>query len=80
MKQIKNYFTGWDTSRIIRLVLGVALGIGYFYTRENIYLFGGIILSLQAVLNISCPGGSCSTGSTKDEKPLMKIKEYEPKK
>jgi len=80
MKQIKKYFSGWDTSRIIRLVLGVALGIGYFYTRESIYLFGAIILSLQAVLNISCPGGSCSTGSVKDEKPLMKIKEYEPKK
>jgi len=80
MKQLKNYFSGWDTSRIIRLVLGVASVIGYFYTRENIYLFAGVLLGLPAVLNISCPGGSCGTSAVNEEKPVVKLKKYEPKK
>lgn len=81
MERIKKYFSNWDASRIIRLILGIAMTIGYISTRETIYLFGGIIFLAQAALNIGCPGGACSTNATqKDEKQGMTFKKYEPKK
>jgi len=80
MEQIKNYFKSWGTARIIRIVLAGALGISYYYNRETIYLYGGIILGLQAVFNITCPGGSCSTSYSKEDKVIIKTEKYEPKK
>lgn len=80
MRRIKNYFKSWSTTRIIRLVLAGALLIAYYYNRELIFLFAGIILATQAVLNISCPGGSCSANHQRDEKQKFEFKKYEPKK
>ena len=80
MEQIKKYFKAWSASRIIRLVLGGSLGIAYYYNRESLFLFVGIVLTVQAVFNISCPGGSCGTNYSKDVKPLIKVDKYEPKK
>jgi hypothetical protein len=80
MKRIKDYFKAWDAARIIRIVLAAALFIAYFYNRESLFLFVGIILSIQAVFNISCPGGSCSTGTDKNSKPVINVKKYEPNK
>lgn len=81
MEQIKKYFSNWDASRIIRLILGVAMGIGYFSTRENIYLFGAILFLAQAAFNMGCFGGACSTNvAPKDEKPEITFKKFEPKK
>lgn len=78
MEQIKKYFSDWNLSRIIRLVLSVALAAAYFSNKETIYLFGSVILGLQAILNISCPGGSCATDTTKNQEPIVKVKEYKP--
>ena len=80
MKQIKNYFRSWGTTRIIRIVLAGLLGIAYYYNRETIYLFGGIILTIQAVFNITCPGGSCQTNDSKENKIIIKTEKYEPSK
>ena len=80
MTQIKNYFKKWDISRIIKLVLGSCLGIAYFYNHESLFLFAGIMLSFQAVFNIGCPGGNCSTNYSKDDKPIIKVDKYEPNK
>lgn len=81
MEIIKNYFKGWDLGRIIRLVIGVGLGIGYFVVDEQIYLLGAILFTAQAVFNMSCPGGACATPVKKDEaKPVMKFEKYEPNK
>ncbi len=80
MEQIKKYFSGWDLSRIIRMGLAIALGIGYISTKETIYLFGSIILGAQAIFNISCPSGSCATPTAKSKKPTIEVKEYKPEK
>ena len=80
MEQIKDYFKGWGTTRIIRIVLAGVLGIAYYYNRESIYLFGAIILGSQAVFNITCPGGSCETPVRKDDKAIIKTEKYEPTK
>jgi len=80
MERIKKYFSEWDFTRIFKLVFAVLLSIGYFSTHENIYLFGGIMFLVQAVFNIGCPGGSCSTGAVKSDKPIIKVEKYEPKK
>lgn len=80
MEQIKNYFKSWGPTRIFRLVLAGILGIAYYYNRESFYLFGAIILGLQAVFNISCPGGSCETPIRKDDTAIIKTEKYEPTK
>jgi len=80
MAQIKNYFKNWGATRIIRLVIAGALGIAYFYNKEIIYLFAGIVLASQAIFNITCPGGSCSTNSPKEDKTVIKIEKYKPSK
>lgn len=80
MEQIKNYFRGWGISRIIRIVLAVSLGIAYYYNRETLFLFAGIVLALQAVFNVTCPGGSCSTTYSKKDKPVIETGKYEPDK
>lgn len=81
MEKIKNYFRAWDLGRIIRLVIGISLGIGYLSVGEQIYLLGGILFTAQAVFNMSCPGGTCATPAKKDEnKTVMKFEKYEPNK
>jgi hypothetical protein len=81
MGMIKKYFLSWDFARIIKLVFGVLMVIGYFSTKENIYLFGAVFFIVQAAFNIGCPGGSCATNvPKKSEKPVMKFEKYEPNK
>ena len=81
MEKIKNYFRAWDLGRIIRLVIGISLGIGYFAAGEQIYLLGGIFFAAQAVFNMGCPGGACATPAKKDDrKTVMKFEKYEPNK
>ena len=80
MKLIKKYSSDWNIARTIRIVLAIFLGISYYYNRESIYLFGTLVLSIQAIFNISCPGGSCSTNYAKTDSPVIKTEKYEPKK
>lgn len=80
MERIKKYLSAWDVTRVVRLVLAGALAVGYFYNKETIYLMGASILGLQAILNISCPGGSCSTSTSKTSDPVIKVEKYDPKK
>ena len=81
METIKKYFAAWDAARIIKIVLGLALAFGYVSTGDNIYLFGALFLSVQAIFNIGCPGGSCSTNVPRNnDKQVMKFDKYEPNK
>lgn len=80
MEQIKKLFQNWDISRIIRLVLAVAFAVGYLVSKESIYLFAAVFLGAQAVFNIGCPFGSCSTAPAKEDKPIVKVEKYVPKK
>ncbi|MDP4238998.1 MAG: hypothetical protein Q8904_05935 [Bacteroidota bacterium] len=80
MEQIKNYFKSWSAIRIIRIVLAGSLGMAYYYNHEILFLAAGIVLSVQAIFNLSCPGGSCSRDNAAAKKPEIKIKKYEPQK
>lgn len=80
MERIKKYFSDWDLTRIIRIVLAIALLVGYFSTKETMYIMGAVILGAQAIFNISCPGGSCAAPVSKSEKPIVEVKKYEPEK
>ena len=80
MERIKQYFRTWDLSRIIRIVLGVAMGIGYLQTKESIYLIGAIIFTIQALFNLGCMGGACATNTPKTKNKVdIKIDKYETK-
>lgn len=80
MERIKKYVTEWDVIRIFKLVFGGAMVMGYYSTKESIYLFGAIMFLTQAVFNIGCAGGSCSTNVKKPDQPIIKVDKYEPKK
>lgn len=81
MEAIKRYFSNWDFSRFFRLALGLLMVVGYFSTKESIYLMGAVFFMFQAILNIGCMGGACATPSSKSEqKQIMKFDKYEPKK
>jgi hypothetical protein len=80
VEQIKKYFKEWGFARIIRLIFAIILGVAYANNGEQFYLFFGIILFVQAAFNISCPGGSCSTGTDRTTKPVIKTEKYEHKK
>lgn len=80
MEQIKNYFKNWGITRIIRLVLSVVLGVVFYYNHESLFLFVGIILAVQAVFNISCPGGSCETSNKTSKTTEINFEKYDPKK
>ena len=80
MEQIKNYFKSWEPTRIIRLVLAGMLCIAYYYNHESLFLFGGIVLTLQAAFNITCPGGSCGTNILNNDKTIVKTEKYVQKK
>lgn len=79
MERIKNYFRGWGAARIFRIVLAGAFGISYYYNRENILLILGIMFAIQAIFNLTCPGGSCRTNTQSDKKPTVEVEEYKPK-
>jgi len=80
MERTRKYFTGWNAARIIRIVLACSLFTAYYYNREFIFIFAGIILTVQAVFNISCPGGSCSVAHGSEETQKLKFKKNEPEK
>ena len=81
METIKKYFAAWDAARIIKMIFGIMLALGYISSKENMYLFGAVFFSVQAILNIGCPGGSCATNVSKNnDKQVMKFDKYEPNK
>lgn len=77
---VKNYFAGWNFTRILRLVLAVALFGAFFSTKEQLYAVVGSFLGMQAILNLSCPGGNCETPAKTTQKQVMKFKKLELKK
>ncbi|MEI6752832.1 MAG: hypothetical protein WCK78_06665 [Paludibacter sp.] len=79
MKQIKAYLKDWNYIRILKLVLGLSILISYHYNNENLFLMIGTVLSIQAIFNLSCPGGSCNVSTDKDTKQIVKTEKYEPK-
>jgi len=81
METIKKLLTSWDTARIIKALATVLLLIGYLTTKESLYLVGSIFFGFQALLNIGCPGGACSTNIPDDKnKQVMKFDQYKPNK
>lgn len=73
---VKNYISGWNFIRVFRLLLSLGLFAGYFYAKESIYLLGGIIIGIQAVLNVGCPGMNCNTRVPDNKNtPVMKFEE-----
>lgn len=79
MERIKNYFRGWSGARIFRVALAGAFGISYYYTRDTLLLVLAILFAIQALFNLTCPGGSCRTNTQSDNKPTVDVDEYKPK-
>ena len=79
MKTVKHYLQGWDKVRTIKLILAAVLFATYYFYPLPILMAFGSILSLQAILNLSCPGGSCTTTTNEKTAPIIKTEKYEPK-
>ncbi|MDP3443545.1 MAG: hypothetical protein Q8T08_11865 [Ignavibacteria bacterium] len=74
---IKSYVSGWSFTRILRLILAGSALAAYFSTNEQLYLVVGLFLGVQAILNMSCPGGSCEAPAKNEQKPVMKFKKLD---
>lgn len=72
----------WDLTRIIRLLLGMAVAIYSISSKEYIFLILGGILLFQAIMNVSCCGaGGCYTDNQQKKNIYGdQIKKYEPNK
>ena len=55
------------------------MGAAYLSNHDTMYLFLGIVLTIQAVLGIGCLGGSCGTSYKSSEEPKIKFDKYKPK-
>lgn len=71
---LKEYLSGWNFTRILRLAFAGVLIAGYFSTKEPLYLVASLFLGAQSLLNLSCPGGSCATPAAKRPNQVMKFK------
>ncbi len=61
IKNMESFFRTWSVMRIARLILAlVAFGMSISQREPMFAMLGGILL-LQAVFNMSCPGGACAT-------------------
>jgi hypothetical protein len=76
----KNYIAQWNFTRLLRLLLAIALFGAFFSTKEQLYAVVGSFLGMQAILNMSCPGGNCETTPKPTQKQVMKFKKLELKK
>lgn len=82
MSKIKHLLSDWNAMRIFRLVMALIFGLGYVNTNEIAFLVVSLVLLVFALLNVSCPGGSCSAPqqNNDDLKTNFDIKEYKPNK
>lgn len=74
---LKDYLSGWNFTRILRLAFAGVLIAGYFSTKEPLYLVASLFLGAQSLLNLSCPGGSCATPAANRPRQVMKFKKLE---
>lgn len=80
MKRPEIHIKNRGIARIIRALLAIAALISYTQNNDSLFLLAGIFFGIQALLNISCPGGACSTGKPQQNEPLMKFDKYKPEK
>lgn len=76
---MKRLFYGWNTARLIRLLIGVGLGIYAFIEGDYLFLLLGGVFIMQSLLNVSCCGAAgCSAdkGGRREEAYKGQIKRY----
>ena len=79
MKKIKDLFRDWNSRRTSQVIFGIIMVLSYLNNHEPVFLFGALIFAAQAIFNISCLGGSCSTKGTCTKPPIIKTEKYIPK-
>ncbi len=72
MSKLKAYFRKWDSSRVLRLIIGLILTIAYLAEGETLYMGLAIFFLVQAIMNIGC-GSSCATGSSQEKTTTYKF-------
>jgi hypothetical protein len=80
---MNNLFKNWDSGRIIRLILSIALSIYAIVSKDYGFFFLAGLFLLQAVFNLSCCGaGGCASSGTDSQDQVFKgeIEEYKPGK
>jgi hypothetical protein len=59
-------FKNWNILRIVRLALAIFISIEAIYSQSYWLLILGVILFLQALMNLACPLNSCSVPTRKE--------------
>jgi len=75
---MRNLLRNWDAVRIIRLLIGLAIGVYSVVAGEYVFLILAGLLIVQALMNVSCcAGGSCAPAQRREEEVYRgQIKKY----
>ncbi len=82
MGKIKNLFSKWTSNRLLRLTLGIIIGIAYVSDGQLIYLLFSVFFLVQAVLNMGCgcANSGCPTPGENDKKTTYEFEKINTKK
>ena len=82
MEMIKNIFFIMGFCLNHQACFGVLMVIGYFFDEGKYIFVRSCVFMVQAVFNIGCPGGSCSTDVPKKraKKPVINLFEIQTNK
>ncbi|MBS1547110.1 MAG: hypothetical protein JST38_21915 [Bacteroidetes bacterium] len=74
---MKQFLSGWNFARVLRLVLAVAFLGAAVSTGEWIAGVFGAVLALQAMLNVGCCGSTCTALPNRDRREGVEDVHYE---
>ena len=67
-------FTNWTLSRLLRLIIGIAILVQAFISKDILFGVAGVLFTSMALFNLGCCGtGACSTPSKKKDENLKDI-------
>lgn len=72
MKEV--IFTNWTISRFLRLIIGVAILVQAFVSKDTLFGIAGLLFTSMAILNLGCCGTvGCSTPPKKKDENVKDI-------
>ncbi len=79
MKLLKGLFTNWNSSRLLRLVLGIIFMIAYIVDGQGLFMLLSVFMLVQAVMNIGCGcvANNCDTTLKSPETSKYQFEELE---
>jgi hypothetical protein len=67
-------FTKWTLSRLLRLIIGLAILVQAFISKDILFGVAGLLFTSMALFNVGCCGaGACYMPSKKKDENLKEV-------